>query len=86
MKEIVSPTRGTVGYLHEVECKDNDSVLVFQLPRRTEMLSSTYVDGAMASVKEFLPEGRNALIIGADVNVYELFGADAVILKLKGII
>jgi len=84
--EIVSPTQGIVGYLHEVECKESDSVLIFQLPRVTKMLSDTYVQGAMDSVKKSLPEGRSALVIGCDVNVYELAGADAIILKLKGLI
>lgn len=86
IKEIVSPTQGIVGYLHEVECKDNDSILIFQLPRHTANLSKIYVDGAMESVRQSLPPGKNALILGADVNVYELCGADAVILRLKGII
>lgn len=86
MKEIISPTQGLVGYLHDVECKDNDSVLIFQLPRSTRMLSAIYVQGAMACVTETLPPGRKALIVGADVNVYELCGADAVILRLQGII
>lgn len=40
----------------------------------------------MDAVKTTLPQGRNALIIGADVNVYELCGADAIVLKLKGLI
>jgi hypothetical protein len=86
IKEIASPTQGIVGYLHEVECKDNDSILIFQLPRATRMLSETYVQGAMESVRQSLPPGKTALILGADVNVYELCGADAVILRLKGII
>lgn len=83
---ISSPRYGTVGWLHEVECKDNDSVLIFQLPRATNQLSNVYVDGAKESIAKMLPPGRSALIIGADVNIYELAGADAVMLKIKGII
>ncbi len=86
MREIKSPTAGLVGYLHEVECTSNDSILIFQLPRSTQMLSDSYVQGAMASVKKMLPEGRSALIIGADVNIYEIAGADALVLKLKGLL
>ena len=84
--EIVSPTRGIVGYLHEVECAEPDSILIFQLPRRTKDLSEIYIQGAMDSVRKSLPPGRTSLIIGCDVNVYELAGADAIILKLKGLI
>lgn len=86
IKEINSTTRGTVGWLHEVECVDNQSVLIFQLPRNTNMIGKEYISHAQGVLKESLPKNRNALIIGADINVYELFGADAVILKLKGLI
>ena len=86
MIEIKSPTQGIVGYLHEVECSEPTSVLIFQLPRETRMLSESYVKGAMDLVRTFLPEGRSALVVGCDINVYELAGADAVILKLKGLI
>lgn len=86
MKEINSPTRGTIGWLHEVECVDNQSVLIFQLPRKTDMLGKEYISHAQSVLKESLPANRNALIIGGDINVYELFGVDAVVLKLKGLI
>ena len=72
--------------MHEVECAELDTVLIFQLPRRTKDLSEIYIDGAMDSVRKSLPPGRTSLIIGCDVNVYELAGADAIILKLKGLI
>jgi hypothetical protein len=84
--EIVNPAQGIVGYLHEVDSSEPNSILIFQLPRETKMLSDIYVKGAMDSVKKSLPEGKSALIIGCDVNVYELAGPDAVILKLKGLI
>jgi hypothetical protein len=84
--EVVSPTRGIVGYLHEVECNEPRSILIFQLPRDTKFLSDTYVKGAMDSVRKSLPDGRTALVIGCDVNVYELAEADSIILKLKGLI
>jgi hypothetical protein len=86
MKEIVSPTRGIIGYLHEVECNEPDSILIFQLPRKTDMLNSEYTKSAMDTLKLSLPTGRSALIVGCDINVYELAGADAIILKLKGLI
>jgi hypothetical protein len=84
--EIVTPTQGTVGWLHEVECAANDSILIFQLPRHTQHLSSTYLEMAKDSIISMLPPGRSAIIMGCDINVYELCGADAVILKLKGLI
>ena len=84
--EITSPTRGIVGYLHEFECNEPNSILIFQLPRATNMLSEVYLKGAMESVRQSLPPGRNAMVIGCDVNVYELAEADALILKLKGLI
>jgi len=82
----VRGVHGIVGYLHEVECNEPHSILIFQLPRETKFLSDTYVKGAMDSVTKSLPAGRTALIIGCDVNVYELAEADAIILKLKGLV
>lgn len=84
--QVVSPTQGLVGYLHEVECKSNDSILVFQLPRTTNNLSDVYKQGAIDAVIKILPEGRSALVIGCDIDIYELAGEDALILKLKGLI
>lgn len=84
--EITHPAQGTVGWLHEVDTVDNQSILVFQLPRNTAQLNADFANNAKEKLAKFLPAGRSALLIGADVNVYELFGADAVILKLKGII
>jgi len=84
--EIKSPTKGIIGYLHEVECNEPNSILIFQLPRTTVQISESYVKGAMDSIKKSLPEGRTALIIGCDVNVYELAEADAIVMKLKGLI
>lgn len=84
--EIKSPTSGFIGYLHEVDTVDPSSILIFQLPRQTNMINDLYMKTAMDAVKGSLPKGKNALIIGADINVYELAGADAIILKLKGLI
>jgi hypothetical protein len=86
MQEIKSPTRGIVGYLHEVECNEPRSILIFQLPRKTSMINSDYARGAMDALKGSLPEGRTALVIGCDVNIYELAEAESIILKLKGLI
>ncbi len=84
--EIKSATRGLIGYLHEVECKSNDSVLIFQLPRETRHLSNVYLEEAKSAIDRFLPEGRSALIIGCDVNIYEIAGPDALMLKIKTLI
>jgi hypothetical protein len=82
----ISGSFGTVGFLHEVECKENDSVLIFQLPRATQWINDDLTEKAKKQLIKFLPEGRSCLVIGADINVYELGGADAIILKLKGLI
>jgi hypothetical protein len=84
--EIKSSTQGLIGYLHDVECNEPNSILIFQLSRATSQLSESYINGAMDSVRRSLPTGRTALVVGCDVNVYELAGTDAIILKLKGLI
>ena len=83
---IESPTQGLVGFMHEIKCMSTDSILIFQLPRETRMLSDIYVEGALKIAREMLPPGRKAMVIGADVNIYEIVGEDAVALKLKGIL
>jgi len=85
VKEIKNPVSGIVGYLHDIEYA-KDSILVFQLPRQTAMLHDTYVQAALKSLREVLPDGKKAIVIGADVNIYELAGVDASMLVLKGII
>lgn len=84
-KEIKSGLAGTVGYLHEIELAP-DTVLIFQLPRETKMLSDVYLEGALKAVRSSIPEGRQAIVIGSDINIYELAGEDAVALKLRGIL
>jgi hypothetical protein len=83
--QISSSTQGIIGYLHDLQI-DKDSVLVFQLPRETRMISNSYIEGVMGKVKESLPPGRVALVIGADVNIYEIAGPDATSLILKGLL
>lgn len=84
-KEITSTTQGIVGYLHSVEIQ-KDEILIFQLPRHTSMLSETYIQGALKSIREILPDNRKAIIIGADVNIYSIAGEEATTLVLKGLI
>ncbi len=74
-----------IGYLHEVEY-NKDSILVFQLPRQTTQLNEDYVKGALRSLREILPDGKKAIVIGADVNIYEIAGPEATMLVLKGLI
>lgn len=85
VKKITKPTVGLVGFLHTVEY-DKDSILVFQLPRETRMLSETYVQDALKSLREVLPDGKKAIVIGADVNIYSIAGEEATALILKGLI
>jgi len=85
VKVIGNQLMGIQGYLHEVEVKP-DTILVFQLPRATNQLSDKYVEGAMRAIRDVMPEGKKAIVIGCDVNIYELPGMDAAVLILKGII
>jgi hypothetical protein len=84
--EVISPTQGKIGWFHEVKCAANDSVLIFQLPRTTSQISKGYLENARETLGHLLPIGRSAIIIGCDINIYELAGEDVVALKLKGLI
>lgn len=83
--KVEKPSEGLVGFLHEIEY-DKDSILVFQLPRKTEQLSDVYVGGALKTLREIIPDGKKAIVIGADVNIYSIAGEEATMLLLKGII
>lgn len=84
-KTQISNINGIVGYLHEIT-PASDSVLIFQLPRETRMLSETYMESARKAVAEITKNGNKVLFVGPDVNVYELAGPEAVFLVLKGLI
>lgn len=85
IKPVGDNVTGTVGFLHKLT-KPSDSVYIFQLGRKTDMLSEPYINGALKSLREVLPDDTKAIVIGCDVNVYELAGADATMLVLKGLI
>ena len=74
-----------VGRMVDVNIKPGN-ILVVQLPRPTNMLSASYVEGAMRSVRAALNSDQVAILIGSDVSLYELAGEAAVELKLKGIL
>ncbi len=78
-------TEDSLGNLHEITVA-KDSVLIFQLNRDSDDLEPSYIAAARDLLKTILPEGKLAVIVGRDVNVYELAGPDAVALKLAGII
>ena len=82
-KTVHDSTGEIVGTLTEVNCSPG-SMLVFQLPRPTDQLSDVYMAGTMRSLRAALPDGCRALVIGSDVNIYEMSGDAAVALKLKG--
>ena len=84
--EMVVPASGLLGHLHEIEFESKDSVLIFQLPRYTKDLSKIYIDGTMDTIRKLLPDGRQVMFIGCDVNIYEIAGSDMVALKLKGLV
>jgi hypothetical protein len=81
---VNDPRYGHTGEIHELDIKQG-SILIFQLPRRTEHLSEVYVNNAKRVLNEQFP-GVTCVIMGADVNVYEVCGEDAAVLKLKGIL
>lgn len=85
MSTAVSDLNGRIGQLHDISY-EKDSILIFQVNRKTDMINKDYLASAMDALKKVLPQGKMAVVIGADINVYELAGEDAVMLKLKGII
>lgn len=84
MKEIRHPTYGLVGYMHEINA-DYQSLLVIQLPRLTRTLSPASAEDAIKCLKT-VPDNKNILLVGCDVNLYELTGSDLSMLKLKGLV
>lgn len=84
--EVISPTQGKLGTVHEIVFESPDSMLVMQLPRETRMLSDLYMKAARDQLAQILPADRKVLLIGCDVNIYELTGADATAMRLKGLI
>jgi len=83
--EVKNPVAGIIGILHDIDY-NKDSILVFQLPRHTAMLNEQYIQSAIKSLREILPDGKKAIVIGADVNIYEIAGPEATMLVLKGLI
>jgi len=86
MNELRTTFAGLIGYGHDISCATTDSVLVIQLPRSTTQLSAGYIESTKKALDSLLPPGKQYLLIGADVNIYELAGVDALNLKLKGLI
>jgi hypothetical protein len=84
--EIKTPTQGIIGYLHEIDFSEKNSILVFQLPRTSDQINRPYIESARKVLSEVVPEGHEFVFIGCDVNVYEIAEAESVILKLKGLI
>lgn len=82
---VTDTSTGYVGELTTISSEPGD-VLIFQLPRHTHMLSENYLNEAKLALDKCLPEGKHSVIVGSDVNVYQLCGRDAVTLKLKGIL
>ena len=83
--KVTSTISGLVGELHEIKVQEGN-VLVFVMPRATRLMNGSYKDEGKRALEEILPNGTNALIMGADVDIYELCGEEALSLKLKGLI
>lgn len=82
--KIIDTNRGLAGEIHEIEVKEGN-VLLFVVPRYTRHMNESYRDEAKRAAQAVLPDGKQALIVGSDVDVYELCGEDALTLVLKGI-
>jgi len=83
--KLIHPVEGFVGNLCELKIEPG-TVLVVQLPRESRMLSENYISHARSVINKSLPEGTQVLLMGCDVDIYQLCEIDAVCLKLKGII
>ena len=82
---IVLPKEGVVGKIVELSFNP-DTAYLFQVPVPTKELTPGYREKARSVLKQVLPEGMQAMIIGNDVSIYQVLGEDAVALRLKGII
>jgi hypothetical protein len=49
-------------------------------------MSEAYRNSAKDALSKVLPPGVEALIIGADVDIYTICSEDATVLRLKGIL
>lgn len=86
MSEIKILTQELTGTLIEIECKSDDSVLIFQLPHETRMMSKGCIDSLKDNITQMLPKGRKVVIIGNDINIYELAAPEFLSLRLKGLL
>ena len=82
---IVLPKEGVVGKIVQLELMP-DTAYLFQVPVPTKELTSDYREKARSVLKQVLPEGMQAMIIGNDVSIYQVLGEDAVALRLKGLV
>lgn len=76
--------KGYVGDLVKIVVS-SDEVLVFQVPRTSNMMSPGYLEDCRKDISKALPPGVTALVIGSDVSIYSIAGEDAVMLRLQGV-
>ena len=74
------------GYLHEIEIDDPSKILVFQVPRKTDQMSEAYRDESIKIIQDCLKTSQPVLVVGCDINIFEVFSTDVSALKLKGLI
>ncbi len=75
--------KGFVGNVVKLAVSSDD-VLVFQVPRTSNMMSPGYLEDCKRDLSKALPPGVTALVIGSDVSIYSIAGEDAVMLRLQG--
>lgn len=64
---------------------EKNEVVVLQMPVTSDELSQEEVDYSRDILRDVLPTGTRALIIGNDVNLYSVLPEDGITLKLKGV-
>lgn len=76
--------RISTGGLEKIEVGERD-VLIFRLNRVTNQISKSYIEEAQRVLRQILPEGVQAMIVGCDVDVFTVAGSEATMMKIMGI-
>lgn len=61
-----------------------DSVIILQMTVPFGSMSQRRMEEVRESAEKVIGLGRKVMLVSADVNVYEIYGEDAVVLRLQG--
>lgn len=64
----------------------NDDVLIFVINRYSDEISPTYLAQTKEYLKRVLPEGKEVIIIGKDVDIMSIHTLEATLLMVNGTI